>query len=183
MSFEQTKEFLKDNPGLVITFVYIYASAIGIVSEIALLATFDIPVLYFTASSDLLFYGLRDWVSLVFGVLPAAFLLLGQSVIDYATLGSRTIAQKYLSVATLFLTLIMVPGFAISDAILASKQIKENLRRSTDINILYDEGNSKANKRVQLIDANASFFFLWDYNKKQVTIVPARNVFSIQPSS
>jgi hypothetical protein len=184
MTLETTKRFFENNPALVISIAYFYASAIRAITEVVLLSSFGIPTLYFNSSGDILFFALRDWSSLIFGVLPLGFILLGDRIITDLNRGKATIAQGYLFASTLFLTIVLVPSFVIYNASLVAQSVKNNRRPDTDIIVMYadEASNQKVSEQAQLIDANDSYVFLWNYNQKKARVVSARRILSIEPA-
>jgi hypothetical protein len=183
------KGFFRDNPALLLTGAYVYASVIGVLSSVVLLNAFHIPALYFTSSTDLLFAALRDWLSLLFGVLPFAFLWVGTAIIRVLGAESPLFAQRYLIAATLFLALVLVPSFVTFNALLVANDIRTNKRSASDVVVDYEGARlppsnvaSLVTQRLHLIHANGSFLFVWNPTAKCALILPTSKIIAVRPS-
>jgi hypothetical protein len=188
MELQSIKAFFRENPGMVLTSAYIYASIVGVISEVVRLGAFGVPAFYFTSSTDLLFSALRDWLSLIFGVLPFLFILVGDTIIRVVGEEQTIFAKRYLLAATFFLTIVLVPSFVVFHSLLSAQDIKSKEKSGADMLVIYEGPRTSTyavtqTKQLRLIDANGSFLFFWNAAEKSVLILPIGKLVSVSPIS
>lgn len=181
--FSRTWAFLTSHPALLTTCGYLYICIIGLLSDSVLLGRFGIPLVYFLGTRDLLLAGLRNWVSLVFGIVPFVYASFGMVVIRLLESSSAERLRRYVFVSTIFVAFILIPAFvAFNVSLQAAAIVRPGGAPSYTVTLEGEKGNSaNVRRELVLITTTETQLFFFDRSKSEALVVPLNRLIAFSP--
>jgi hypothetical protein len=176
-------EFFRNNPTLVLTLLYLYVTAIGLIYSWVLYRRFGINIFDYSEISDFLLAAFKNPLVFVYVGAQGVFVLLPwlrifrKSSNTAEVIRSRTTIR--LSISIIFLASVVIPS---ASAIITASSIKGG--EKTAVGVRYRSFSSSTGQvtepGLELIGATQKAVFFYDVDDKHTLVIPQSQIVSIE---
>jgi uncharacterized membrane protein YhdT len=180
------KAFFSQNPTILTTFAYLYICLIGIFADSLTLSHFNIMLLSYLDTVDLIFAGIRNWVPLTYSAIPILFFFLCRFLVLFINKQISGRANKRLLISSFVIAFVVIPSFVAFYAQNTADEIKGGTSKYRKVYVIFsdrysDKLSAKYPPTTELIFilATKNYFFFYVKQESKSIIVPATQIISI----
>jgi hypothetical protein len=186
----KVREFLRDNPTLVLSLLYLYATGIGIVYSFGLYSSFGFNIFDYSEITDFLLAALKNQWVLASVAIQVVLVLAAMTFVGFfgeKRLSSRQVVELRLTVLVLFFICFAVISTYLS-AVRAASAIKDGAWHppfeKPAVDIRYRSFSGSAGQvtepNLKFIGATQKAVFFYDVDEKRTIVIPQAQIVSIE---